>query len=310
MFMSDKKNILITGGSGLIGKLLTNELIEKGYNVSHLNRSPDKDMRVRSFLWDVEKGLIDDKCIDGIDTIIHLAGAGIADGRWTDERKKEIVESRTKSIGLIYQLLKSRPHQVNTVISASGTGYYSNRGNELMYEESPPAHDFLGTCCIEWEKAVDEGGQLGLRILKFRTGVVLDKNGGALPKLDVPIKLGVGSPLGKGNEWMPWIHHQDVVDMYLYGLEHEALKGVYNMVAPNPVTNAQLTQAVAKQLHRPLWLPNVPAFALKLLFGEMSIVVLGSTKASAQKIEQAGFKFKFPQIAGALEDIYSLNHDS
>ena len=298
------KHILLTGGTGLLGKQLTNALINKGYAVSHLSRSPGKDQRVKTYLWDIHKGVIDDTCIDGVDTIIHLAGAGIADKRWTDERKKELIESRTKSIGLVYDVLKKKKHSISSIVSASATGYYSNRGDELLTEDSAPAHDFLGTCCIEWEKAVDEGEQLGLRVVKFRTGVVLDKDGGALPQLALPIKLGVGSPLGDGKAWIPWIHHEDVVDMYLYGIEKQ-LQGVYNMVAPNPITNAQLTKAVAKQLHRPLWAPNVPTFMLKLLFGEMSLVVLGSTKVSTQKIEDAGFEFKFKEIEGALEEIYS-----
>lgn len=288
----------------MLGKQLTNALFEKGYSVSHLSRKQGDDGRVKTYLWDIQKGTIDENCIDGIDTIIHLAGSGIADGRWTDERKKEIVESRTKSIGLIYELLKRKPNQVKSIISASGTGYYSDRGDELMYEDNDAARDFLGTCCIEWEKAVDEGEQLGLRVVKFRTGVVLDKDGGALPQLALPIKLGAGSPLGNGKQWISWIHHEDVVNMYLYGIEQADLKGAYNMVAPIAVTNAQLTKAVAKQLNRPLWLPNVPAFALKLLFGETSILVLGSTKASSQKMEQAGFKFKYPEVAAALKEIY------
>lgn len=298
------KHILLTGGTGLLGKKLTNALFDKGYTVSHLSRKQGDDARVKTYLWDIHKGIIDENCIDGVDIIIHLAGAGIADGRWTDERKKELIDSRTISIGLIYGLLRNKPHRVNSVISASATGYYSDRGDELMHEDDKPAHDFLGTCCIEWEKAVDEGEQLGLRVLKFRTGVVLDKDGGALPQLALPIKFGAGSPLGNGKQWIPWIHHEDVVDMYLYGIEQTELKGAYNMVAPNPVTNAQLTKAVAKQLNRPVWLPNVPAFALKLLFGEMSIVVLGSTKVSSQKIEDAGFQFKYPEITAALKEIY------
>jgi uncharacterized protein (TIGR01777 family) len=298
------KHILLTGGTGLLGKQLTNALFNKGHIVSHLSRKQGDDARVKTYIWDIHKGTIDENCIDGVDTIIHLAGSGIADGRWTEERKKEIVESRTKSIQMIYQLLKGKSHKVTTVISASGIGYYSDRGDELMHEDDEPAHDFLGNCCIEWEKAVDEGEQLGLRVVKFRTGVVLDKEGGALPQLALPVKLGAGSPLGNGKQWISWIHHEDVVDMYLYGIEQADLKGAYNMVAPIPVTNAQLTKAVAKQLHRPLWLPNVPAFVLKLLLSEMSILVLGSTKASSQKIEQAGFKFKYPEVAAALKEIY------
>lgn len=299
-----KKNILITGGSGLLGRQLTKELLAQGYVVSHLSRSRGKDANVKTFLWDVDKGQIDEHCIDGQDTIIHLAGAGIADKRWSDERKREILDSRTKSIGLIYSLMRNKAHRINTVLSASATGYYSNRADELLTEESAPAHDFIGDCCIQWEKAVDEGLEFGLRIVKFRTGVVLTKDGGALPQLAMPVKLAVGSPLGDGKQWIPWIHHRDVLDMYMLGLQNEELSGVYNMVAPNPVTNADLTMAVAKQLHRPLWAPNVPAFIIKLLFGEMATVVLGSTRVSAQKITDAGFNYKYLDIASALQEIY------
>jgi len=298
------KNILITGASGSVGRRLTGVLLEKGYQVSALSRTPGQNPAVKTFIWDVNRGIIDDHCIEGIDTIIHLAGAGIAEKRWTDARKKELIDSRTKSIGLIYDLLKTREHQVTSVISAAAIGYYSDRGDELMTEDSTPNTDFMAHCCIEWEDAVDEGLKLGLRIVKFRTGVVLDKDGGALPTLAKPIKLYVGSPIGNGHQWIPWIHWQDVVDMYVYSIENTAINGIYNMVAPNPVTNAQLTQAVAKQLHKPLWAPNVPAFVLKLILGEMSTIVLGSTKVSAQKIEDAGFRFKFTEVSAALKEIY------
>ncbi len=299
----NSKSILLTGGTGLIGKNLTKQLLAKGYRVSHLSREPGKDPHVKTFLWDIHKGEIDADCIDGVDIVIHLAGAGIADKRWTEERKKELIDSRTKSIGLIYHLLRTKKHQVHSIISASAIGYYSDRGDELMTETSPPSNDFMAKCCIEWEAAVDEGKQLNLRIVKFRTGVVLD-NGGALAKLAMPIKLYVGSPLGSGKQWIPWIHWLDVVDMYMYAIENETFTGTYNMAAPNPVTNKQLTRAVAKQLHKPLWAPKIPAFLLKLLMGEMSTIVLGSTKVSARKIEDAGFKFKYPEITLALKEIY------
>jgi uncharacterized protein (TIGR01777 family) len=298
------KHILITGGSGLIGKALTKELLKKGYGVSHLSREPVNNPQVTTFLWDIGKSEVDKHCIDGVDMVIHLAGAGIADKRWTDNRKKEIINSRTKSIGLIYQLIKNKSNKVSAVISASATGYYGNRGDELLTEESQPGNGFLSECCIEWEKAVDEGLSLGLRILKFRTGVVLDEEGGALPQMSMPVKLGLGSPYGSGKQWISWIHWQDVVDLYLYGIENTNLSGVYNMAAPQPITNKQLMQAIAKQLHMPLWLPNVPAFIFKLLLGEMSLVVLSSTKASSQKIENDGFPFKYPELAEALKAIY------
>ncbi|TWJ01493.1 hypothetical protein JN11_01644 [Mucilaginibacter frigoritolerans] len=298
-----QKSILLTGGTGLIGLSLTKQLLAKGYSVSHLSRSPGKDAGVKTFLWDIDKGQIDEHAIDGVNIIIHLAGAGIADKPWTDARKRELVDSRTKSISLIYELLHEKPHQVKSVISASAIGYYSDKGDELQTEESPPNTDFMAQCCLDWEAVVDEGKSLGLRIVKYRTGVVLD-TGGALAKLAMPIKLWVGSPLGNGRQWVPWIHWQDVVDMYLFAIEKENLEGIYNMVAPNPLTNKQLTQAVAKTLHKPLWAPNVPAFLLKLIMGEMSTIVLGSTKVSAQKIADAGFKFKYPEIVPALKQIY------
>jgi uncharacterized protein (TIGR01777 family) len=300
----EHQHVLLTGGSGLLGTELTQKLLAKGCTVSHLSRKPGYDARVKTYIWNIGKGQIDADCINGVDIIIHLAGAGIAEKRWTDKRKKELIESRTKSIGLIYDLLKRKPHQVKKIISASATGYYSDRGDELLTEDSPPSHDFLGECCIAWEQAVDEGAMLGLDILKFRTGVVLTKEGGALPKLALPVKLGIGSPLGNGQQWIPWIHQTDVTDMYMYGVERPMLTGVYNMVAPNPVNNRQLTQAVAKQLKRPLWTPKVPAFLLKLLLGEMATVVLGSTRVSASKIEQAGFKFQYPDIETSLKEIY------
>lgn len=298
-------HVLITGGTGLIGRPLTQALLAKGYQVSHLSRSKGTSQVVKTYLWDVAKGQIDEHCIDGVDTIVHLAGAGIADKRWTKKRKQLLIDSRTQSIKLLYDLISKRTdHQVKNMISASATGYYSNRGDELLTEDSPPLHDFLGTCCIEWEQAVNEGQKLNLNITKFRTGVILATQGGALPPLSLPIKFGLGTTLGNGRQYIPWIHLQDAVDMYVKAIDEQLPPAVYNMVAPNPVTNKQLTQAVARQLRKPLWLPNVPAFVLKLLLGEMSLVVLGSTRVSSQKIEDAGYQFKFTTVAEALKNIY------
>jgi uncharacterized protein (TIGR01777 family) len=300
---SKNKHILLTGGTGLIGISLTKQLLARGYRVSNLSRSPGKDPRVKTYLWDVDNDKIDEHCIDNVDIVVHLAGAGIADKRWTKKRKKVLIDSRTKSIGLIYRLLRTKKHHVKSMVSASAIGYYSDRGDELMTETNPPSNNFIAKCCIAWEGAVDKGKELNLRVVKFRTGVVLD-NGGALAKLAMPIKLYLGAPLGSGKQWIPWISWQDVVDMYLHGIENEKLEGVYNMVAPNPVTNNELTRAVAKQLNKPLWMPNVPTFFLKLLLGEMSSIVLSSTKVSAQKIKDTGFKFKYPSLALALKEIY------
>jgi len=301
---TNNKHILITGGSGLIARLVTDELLNQGYSVSHLSRKPGNNPDVKTYLWDVYKGQIDENCLEGISTVLHLAGENIAGKRWTEKRKKEIIDSRTKSIELIYQLIKNKPNQVNTIISASAIGYYSDRGDELLTEDSPPNNDFMAQCCIAWENAVDEGKALGLRILKFRTGVVLNKSEGALLEMGRPIKLGFGAPMGSGKQWIPWIHWQDVVDIYLHAIEKINLSGVYNMVAPNPVTNKQFTKALAKQLHRPVWPINIPSFIFKLLMGEMSTIVLGSTRVSAEKIEKDGFSFKFSELTNALKEIY------
>ncbi len=298
------KKILITGGTGTVGKDLSKALAQKGNEVVLLSRNPDANSKYKTYKWDVKKQEIDPACIDGVDTIVHLAGAGIADERWTEKRKKELIDSRTDSIALIYKLLQNQIHQVTSVVSASAAGYYSDRGNELMFEESNPAHDFLAECCIKWEQAVDEGSKLGLRIVKFRTGVILDKSSGALQKIAQPIKYGFGAPLGNGEQWISWIHLKDVTEMYLFGIEHDFIKGAFNMCSPYSLTNTGLTKAIAKQLRKPLWLPNVPAFALKLALGEMSAVVLGSTKMSTQKIEEIGFNFAYPNIEKALQEIY------
>ncbi len=298
------KKILITGGTGTVGKHLSHLLTVKGHKVVLLSRDPKAGSVYKMFKWDIQKQEIDPSCIEGVDTIIHLAGAGIADERWTDERKQILINSRTDSIALIYKLLKENSHQVKSVVSASAAGYYSNRGDDLMHEKNKPASDFLAHCCVEWENAVDEGISLGLRVVKFRTGVILDKESGALEKIAQPVKYGVGAPLGSGKQWVSWIHLQDVSDMYVYGIDNESLSGAYNMCSPYPVTNSSLTKAIAKQLRKPLWLPKVPAFALKLALGEMSAVVLGSTKMSTQKVEETGFSFTFPEINKALQDIY------
>ena len=301
---TSNRHILITGGSGLISRLVTEELLNRGYSVSHLSRRPGNNPKVKTWLWDVYKGHIDEHCLEGVGTILHLAGENIAGKRWTNKRKKEIIDSRSKSIELVYQLIKRKPNQVNTIISASAIGYYSNRGDDLLTEDSLPSNDFMAQCCKEWEDAVDRGKKLGLRILKFRTGIVLNKDEGALLEMSKPIKLGLGAPLGSGRQWMPWIHWQDVVEMYLYAIEKINLSGVYNMVAPNPATNKQFTRALAKELHRPVWPIKIPAFVLRLLMGEMSTIVLASTRVSAEKVEKDGFSFKYSELVAALSEIY------
>ncbi len=301
------KTILITGANGLIGKALTQTLTQSGYKVHILSRSkmhpPNKN--VDAFQWNVSKEQIDSECIKGVDAIIHLAGEGIAEQRWTDTRKKQLIESRTKSIKLIYSLLeKDTTHQVKTVISASAIGYYGDRGNELLTEESTPSNTFLAQLCVAWENAVQEGKKLHMRTVSMRTGLVLSDQGGALASMARLTKLGLGSILSDGTQWVSWIHIEDVVQMYVYALEHTTIHGIYNMVAPQPTTNKIIIKELAQVLKKSLWLPAIPSWILKLVIGEMSALVLDSSRVSADKILSTGFKFKFKNINSALECIY------
>jgi uncharacterized protein len=301
------KTVLITGGTGLIGKPLTQALLQKGYSVHHLSRSVSSKIHgVKNFRWNLSKGEIDPACIDGVDSIIHLAGEGIAARPWTSAQKKELIESRTESIRLLYKLIKnSTQHQVREVISASGIGIYGNRGDELLSENSAPGDDFLSRCCIEWEKAVDEIATENIRIVKLRTGVVLSAQGGALAQMDKPIKAGVGAILGSGKQWMPWIHIQDIVSLYIHVLENPGIQGAFNTATASPHTNKEFTETLAKVLDKKIWLPAVPAFALRIILGEMRAIVLNSTKTSAEKILTTGFNFTFESLEDALTDIYA-----
>jgi uncharacterized protein (TIGR01777 family) len=302
------KTILITGGSGLVGKPLTRMLLQKGYTIHHLSRNPQPhgNPRITIFKWDLPNNYIDPDCIKGVEAIIHLAGESIAEKRWSTHHKQEIIRSRVDSITLLYNLLKQNPeHEVKSVISSSAIGYYGNRSDELLTEDSAPGKGFLSVACIEWEKAVRKAEALNLRIVILRTGIVLTETGGALPELAKPVKSGIGAALGSGKQWMSWIHLQDVIRMFVFAVENQKLSGTFNMTAPNPVTNAEATKAIATVFNKHLWLPNVPAFGLKLALGEMSALVLDSTKVSPAKIQSEGFSFNFPEINEALKNIYS-----
>ena len=297
-------SILITGASGLIGARLTEILLQKGHRVAHLGRVK-KSGSVPSYVWDVEKGEIDLKSLNGVDAIIHLAGAGVAEKRWTRERKQEILESRTKSSALLYETLKNAKHQVKVVVSASAIGYYGcGLNNEVLKEESKPGQDYLANVVVAWEKAVDNIISLGMRVAKIRIGIVLSEKGGALKELAVPIKWGVGSPLGTGNQVVSWIHLDDLCALFLKVIEDESMGGAYNAVAPHPVSNKKLTQDLAKILNRPLWLPSVPSFVLRLIVGEMAYIVTNGSNVSSGKIEKAGFKFQFPGLEIALRNLF------
>ncbi len=295
-------NILITGASGLIGTHLTEMLLQKGHQVSHLGRSK-KSGSIKSFTWNVNRHQMDEDALHGIDTIIHLAGAGVADRRWTEKRKQEILNSRTRSTQLLFNVLKKENHQVTTFVSASAIGYYGFISNDELTENSPAGTDYLANVTKQWEEEVDKIESLNIRIVKIRIGIVLSEKGGALKEMMVPIKFFVGAPLGSGNQYLSWIHIDDLCAMFCKAAEDKNMQGAYNGVGTHPVTNRALTRAIAKALSRPIFLPPIPNFILKLVIGEMADIVLGGSKVSSSKIQRAGFSFQFDNLDKALRDL-------
>lgn len=300
------KNVLITGGSGLVGTRLSELLLDQDYTVSHLSRTPGKDdSPVTTYLWDVRQQYINPAALTNVNYIIHLAGAGVADRRWTEKRKQAILKSRTESTRLLHDTLaKQEPAQLKAFVSASAIGIYgADTGATVLTEDAPPADDFLAQVVVRWEAAVDTIEALSIRTVKLRIGIVLSDRGGALAPIARTVRWGVGAPLGSGQQYLSWIHIDDLCRMFIYALENDTLAGTYNAVGPQPVTNQRLTKATARVLHRPLFLPNVPAFALKLALGELSSAVLGGNRVSDEKMVNAGFEHKFNKIEVALADL-------
>lgn len=296
------KNILIAGASGMIGTKLTEHLLKEGHIVSHLGRSK-KSGEIPSFAWDVEKGQIDAKALEEVDTIINLAGAGVADKRWTASRKKLILESRIQSCALLYETLTRTSHRVTTFITASAIGYYGIDSADICTEESPPGSDFLAQVTRQWEEAADRINSLGIRVVKLRIGIVLSNTGGALMEMARPVRWWVGSPLGSGQQVMSWIHIDDLCRMFLRASVNEQMSGAYNAVGPEWATNEELTRVIAKILHKPILLPPIPAFALRLALGEMANMVLTGSKVSCSKIQRAEFEFQFKSLEPALSNL-------
>lgn len=297
------KKVLIAGGTGLIGSRLTELLTQKDFEVSHLGRR-QRSGPVPSFVWNVEKGMIDPTALTRVDAIINLAGAGVADMRWTAARKREILDSRTQSTALLDRELKKGGHRITTFISASGIGYYGlTTGNAWVSEESPPGNDFLAQVVCRWENEAERIQSSGVRVVIMRTGIVLSEKGGALKSIAAPVKFGFGAALGDGKQYLSWIHIDDVCAMFIKALEDESIRGTFNAVGLQPVTNQELTSVIARILKRPLWLPAVPGFALKLFLGEMASMVIYGAKVSAGKIERTGFKFQYTEIGDALKNL-------
>lgn len=304
--------VLITGGTGMIGRRLTQLLTAKGYEVIILTRQPpvagSQPGPVSYANWDVNKQTIDKEAIAKADHIIHLAGAGVADKRWSKERKQEIVNSRTESSALIVKALAENPNKVKTVVSASAIGWYgadTGKSRQNGFSEEVPADTaFLGNTCRLWEESIDPVNKLGKRLVKLRTGIVLSNEGGAFPAFKKPLKGGLATILGSGKQVISWIHVDDLCRMFIYAIEKEAMKGPYNAVAPHPVTNQYLTIALAKQVRGKFYIPvYVPAFILKMMLGEMSIEVLKAATVSCHKIQLAGFDFTYPTLEKAIAEL-------
>lgn len=298
------KKVLISGGSGLVGSALSKKLIERGYAVNILSRTAGEKDGVTAFKWNIEKAEIDMDAYKGVTAIVHLAGAGIADKRWTKARKEVIIDSRVESARLLYLGAQKAGIELGAFVSASGINYYGSKTTDHIFDEKdPPSSSFIGNCCVQWEAAADEFKDL-TRVVKLRTGVVLSKDGGALDRMAKPVKMGVGAPLGSGLQYVPYIHIDDLCELYIYAIENENIEGAYNACNGDHITNLALTEALAEEFKKSLWMPHVPEFALKLLFGQMAEIILYGSRASAKKIKSAGFKFDFQNIHQTLYDIY------
>ena len=300
------KKILITGGTGLVGTALTTLLVEKGYSVTILTRDENRtslNSNITYSFWDINKGIIDQELLLSANYIVHLAGAGIADKPWSVKRKKAILDSRVEPIKLIYNRLKNNSNQLNAFISASGVGFYGAITTNTIFDETAPAaNDFLGKTCLQWEQAVDELTDLPIRTVKLRTGIVLAKNGGALPKMMQPFKFGLGAALGTGKQIMPWIHIDDLARLYCAAIENDNFNGAYNAIAGN-VNNKDFSKTLSKCMKKPFWLPNVHGFMLKLFLGEMAVILLEGSAASNQKLLQAGFQFQLTDLEEGLSEL-------
>jgi len=295
--------ILITGGTGLVGKRLCEMLIEKSYTVAVLSRHKSDLNNIQTYLWEPDKNYIQQEAFKNADCIIHLAGANIGGGRWTKKRRKLIQDSRINTAHLLLEYVKKSTNFPKVFITASATGYYGSITSDKIFTETDKAaDDFLGSTCKKWEEAADMFSELGIRTVKIRTGVVLSNTDGALPKMLNVFKRGLGAPLGNGNQYFPWIHTDDLCQIYIKAIEDNSMMGAYNAVAPEHISNKNLSEKLSILCNKKMLLPNVPAFALKMLYGRMSEILLKGSRVSSEKIQHAGYGFLYGDIDSAIRE--------
>ena len=304
--MGKTMRVLITGGSGLIGRALSANLARDGNEIIILSRQPERivglPMGVSARWWDSHTTEGWSSLVDGTDAIINLAGENISSGRWSDERKHAILKSRSSAGQAVVQAVRAAARKPRIVIQASGIGYYGPYGDEEITEETPPGHDFLAQLAANWESSTASLESLGVRRAIIRTGVVLSIEGGALPRMLLPFRFFAGGRLGSGRQWFPWIHIADEVGAIRFLIENETANGPFNLTAPVPLNNAEFSRLLGQQLRRPALMP-IPAFALRLLFGEMATVLLDGQRAIPRRLIQLGFTFQFPEAELALRDL-------
>jgi uncharacterized protein (TIGR01777 family) len=294
--------ILVSGASGLVGSAVAGSLSARGDRVIQLVRSTPKDTQ-REVLWNPKKGIEDTGTLEGVDAVIHLAGEPIAEGRWTEEKKRRIRESRVEGTRVLSEALARMTRKPSVLLSASAIGYYGGRGDEILTEESAPGDDFLAKVCRDWEGATAPAASAGIRVANMRFGVILSPEGGALQKMLTPFKFGLGGRLGSGHQYMSWIAIDDVVGAVLHLLEKEAARGPVNVVAPNPATNSEFTKALGEALSRPT-IFSVPKFAVRLAFGEVAdLALLASQRVEPRRLKESGYVFKYPELSVALKHI-------
>lgn len=297
------KNILIAGGSGLVGSRLSELFLEKGYSVSILSRKKFSKGNITGYLWNPSENYIEAEAIQHADSIINLAGEGIADKRWTKKRKTEIINSRVNSSETIFKALKQHNHHVKNIVCASAIGYYSKNKNELMTEQSKPGNDFLASTVQRWEASNRAFEKLNLRTVIFRFGIVLSLNGGALLEMYKPLKFGIAAYFGRGNQYYSWIHIDDLCNMIMYAVENENINGLYNAVSPQPETNKNFMKILSGTREGFSIPVPVPRFAIKAILGERASIVVDGLKVLSRKIQNAGFAFTYPDLTNALNNL-------